>query len=681
MAALSFHKGSSDSESDTDCFESCDPRSPDPEEDPEPSGAESEKLRPLEAGPEGPESSESESSETESEDSDSSEAESGESDPFDMEARRRGPLTSSSSDSDSSPASSDSEESDSSSADSGFAKPSSSDTEADFTPSAPSLEETEEFGRKVIGLSGGARWQVRKLLAVLTLMRKDLPPSARMEAVRRLGWRLGPGLEASRASAEDSGPEPTRAPEGGDQIRKFLEEWQRKYKESEERYRSERDEAFRSDDESAHAEERLAAERTAELEKRTKMVGQRLPTITARLSILWNEVTGSSRPVPSEIQLTSTGTEMTAEEHVATAETHLRYAEGHLQPSEEHLADAEVHLKLVKAHLAALVAMEPVEAEPPKTLALPPLESIGDEASADRDGATPEERDRSPAKRPRAGSAQRGSGSDGKAFHPEAGERWACPVSKCQDSAAHPLGECGEFRDLSVSQRRKVIKEWDRCECCLTDCRDRKTGSRCYRRIGFRRHHLLGLVSQTRADQAKSRGRQQRQPQRKAAEAGQNTPQGKSGQVGSGHSRGQGVPPQRQADMWCFPAFGEDRELVWLRATRSQHVSVTRITHQAAIRLGLVQSVTKAYQVRLRLSSEPRFILRAEGVETLECIRSRSERRGARALQPDVIIGRDNPEWMPVPVQEEPYERFTLMWTSLSPGCILRDNEGVNWRL
>jgi hypothetical protein len=61
------------------------------------------------------------------------------------------------------------------------------------------------------------------------------------------------------------------------------------------------------------------------------MVEQQLPVITARLGILWNEVTGSSRPVPSEIQLTSTGTEMTAEEHVATAETHLRYAEGHLQ--------------------------------------------------------------------------------------------------------------------------------------------------------------------------------------------------------------------------------------------------------------------------------------------------------------------------------------------------------------
>jgi hypothetical protein len=78
--------------------------------------------------------------------------------------------------------------------------------------------------------------------------------------------------------------------------------------------------------------------------------------------------------------------------------------------------------------------------------------------------------------------------------------------------------------------------------------------------------------------------------------------------------------------------------MVWLRATRSQHVGVTRITHQVAIRLGLAQSITEAYQVWLRLSGKPRFVLRAEGVETLECIRSRSERRDARVLQPDVII-------------------------------------------
>jgi hypothetical protein len=63
---------------------------------------------------------------------------------------------------------------------------------------------------------------------MLTRMRKNLPPSARTEVVKRLGWCLGPSLEASRASAEDSGPEPTQAPEGGDQIRRFLEEWRQK---------------------------------------------------------------------------------------------------------------------------------------------------------------------------------------------------------------------------------------------------------------------------------------------------------------------------------------------------------------------------------------------------------------------------------------------------------------------
>ncbi len=291
---------SSDSESDTDCFESCDPHSPDSEEDSEPSGTEAKEPAPSEAGPASLGLPESESSETESEDSSASESDSGESDPFDMGSRRRGPLTSSSSDSDSSSTGGPG----SSSTDSGIARPSSSDIEVDFTTSSPSLEETEEFGRKVTGLSGWARWQVRKLLAVLTRMRKNLPPSARVEAVRRLGWRLGPGIEACRTIAEGTDPRPAQASEGGDQIRKFLEEWQQKYRESEERYRAERDEAFRSDDEAARAEEQLAAERAAEIKKRTKTIEQQLPLITARLGILWNEVTGSSRPVPSEIRLT-----------------------------------------------------------------------------------------------------------------------------------------------------------------------------------------------------------------------------------------------------------------------------------------------------------------------------------------------------------------------------------------
>jgi hypothetical protein len=185
-------------------------------------------------------------------------------------------------------------------------------------------------------------------------MRKDLPPSARIEAVRELGWHLGSSREASRASEGDSGPEPTQAPGGGGRIKKYLEDWRRAYEEGEERHEAASSEAVTRDDSLAGAEEWLAARRAAELEERAKVIKRLLPVITARLGILWYEVMGSSRPMPSEIQLTSTGTEMTTEEHVVTAETHLRYAEGHLQPSEEHLADAEVHLKLVKAHLATL---------------------------------------------------------------------------------------------------------------------------------------------------------------------------------------------------------------------------------------------------------------------------------------------------------------------------------------
>jgi hypothetical protein len=89
-----FSPGPSDSGSGTECFESCDPGSSDPEWDSEPSEAGLERFGPPEAEPEDSESSGSESSGTGSEDSDSSEAESEDSNPFAMEARKRGPLTS-----------------------------------------------------------------------------------------------------------------------------------------------------------------------------------------------------------------------------------------------------------------------------------------------------------------------------------------------------------------------------------------------------------------------------------------------------------------------------------------------------------------------------------------------------------------------------------------------------------
>jgi hypothetical protein len=252
------------------------------------------------------------------------------------------------------------------------------------------------------------------------------------------------------------------------------------------------------------------------------------------------------------------------------------------------------------------VAIEPPETEPCETETLPPTEPAGGKAGMDRKNAAPKE------VRIRLREPERGSGSDDGVLRPGAGEHGACPIRECQVTTTHPLDECERFKSLSVPQREKAIREWNRCECCLTDCRDKKTGSRCYRR-----HHLLRLVPQAEASQAGGQRRQQQRPRRRAAKGDQTTPQGKPNQDDAGHGQGRAIMPQRQTDRWSFPVFSKDREMVWLRATRSQHASATRITHQAAVRLGLAQSVTEAYQIQLRLSSEPRFVLRAEGVETL----------------------------------------------------------------
>jgi hypothetical protein len=48
----------------------------------------------------------------------------------------------------------------------------------------------------------------------------------------------------------------------------------------------------------------------------------------------------------------------------------------------------------------------------------------------------------------------------------------------------------------------------------LGGCRDRKTGTRCYRGIGFRQHHLLRLAAQPRANPVRNGGRQQQQPRK-----------------------------------------------------------------------------------------------------------------------------------------------------------------------
>jgi hypothetical protein len=94
-----------------------------------------------------------------------------------------------------------------------------------------------------------------------------------------------------------------------------------------------------------------------------------------------------------------------------------------------------------------------------ETAAPPSPEPSSGETDAGQAKVALAEKERSPANRPRAGPAQRGRKPAEKAEGvppPGAGEEWACPVSECQDSAAHPLDECEGFKGLSVTKRRKA---------------------------------------------------------------------------------------------------------------------------------------------------------------------------------------------------------------------------------
>ncbi len=277
------------------------------------------------------------------EDSDSSGSDTGDSDlsetdvedsiPSDTDAEGSDPYTTDTDSLDSSIA--DTEDSDSSAADSGYVRPSSADTGGETLPCAPPLEEDNmELEEMIAGLRGRALQQVRRYVAVLARMRKDLTPGARIRMIKELGWHLGSNRETGRAGRDGSEPEPTWLLEGtGWVMSKLATIREQKHQARMERFRAMQERMAMLDDGLASAEERLAEKREAELKDRAKEIERRLPIITAQLGSLWNKVTGSGRPAPSEMQLTTTRTEMTTEEHVVTAETHLRYAEGHLQPS------------------------------------------------------------------------------------------------------------------------------------------------------------------------------------------------------------------------------------------------------------------------------------------------------------------------------------------------------------
>jgi hypothetical protein len=133
---------------------------------------------------------------------------------------------------------------------------------------------------------------------------------------RRRGPVASDSSSSDSSSSSNHEPESTQPSEEGGRIMKYLEDWQRMYEDGKERRGAAGEEMVTPDDGLACAEEQLATKRAAELEERAKVIERLLPVIPAQLGILWNEVTGSGQSMPSEIQLTSTGTEMTTEEPI-----------------------------------------------------------------------------------------------------------------------------------------------------------------------------------------------------------------------------------------------------------------------------------------------------------------------------------------------------------------------------
>ncbi len=183
---------------------------------------------------------------------------------------------------------------------------------------------------------------------------------------------------------------------------------------------------------------------------------------------------------------------------------------------------------------------------------------------------------------------------------------------------------------------------------------------------------------------------------------------------GQWHGKLKGWQVLRDPGWTCvqYVRTGRDNEDIFMRVMFDTIREQSIVLHSVAVKLGLRASGGSMWVSHQ--GEDPRYSscvyevpvldwkgrsdwIKARGVSYTTPSEQRDMPEGAREAFPeialssvtvsqaagpvDMIIGRDNPEWMPVPVQEEPYERFTLMWTSLSPRFILRDNEGVRWRL
>jgi hypothetical protein len=168
------------------------------------------------------------------------------------------------------------------------------------------------------------------------------------------------------------------------------------------------------------------------------------------------------------------------------------------------------------------------------------------------------------------------------------------------------------------------------------------------------------------------------------------------------------VNPIREPGWTCVETVrtGMSEEDTVLRVMFNTYHDDTIIQHAVAIKLELRASRGPHWMTRR--GEDPRYSsykyvvpildwqgrrewIRPRGVSYTTPSEQRDAPEGARKAFPeiawedlkvsqvegpvDMIISRDNPEWMPFPMKEEPYKRFTLMWTSLSSRYILRENK------
>jgi hypothetical protein len=138
-------------------------------------------------------------------------------------------------------------------------------------------EDDAELEEMIAGLRGRAMQQVRRYMAVLARMRRDLTPSTRIHMIKELGWHLGPNRKTGGVGRDGNEPEPTWLLDGtGWIMSKLVTIREQKHQAQMERFRAMQERMAILDNGLASAEEHLAEKREAELRDRAAEIEGRL---------------------------------------------------------------------------------------------------------------------------------------------------------------------------------------------------------------------------------------------------------------------------------------------------------------------------------------------------------------------------------------------------------------------